>query len=101
MEVFQRQTISNHVATMLVADQLRVVHLTTHKSLRQAPEYVTKDNVHAKIKLTHEHFVRWGFPNPRIGIAALNPHASDGGLLVHLGRAWLQNCRCAVSSVVS
>ena len=81
MEMFQRQTNSNHVATMLVAEQLRVVHLTTHKSLRQVPEYVTKDNVLAKIKLTHEHFVRWGFASPRIGVAALNPHASDGGLL--------------------
>ena len=81
MEVFQRQTNTNQVATMLVAEQLRVVHLTTHKSLRQAPEYVTKDNVLAKIKLTHEHFVRWGFASPRIGVAALNPHASDGGLM--------------------
>ncbi|MDA1189013.1 MAG: 4-hydroxythreonine-4-phosphate dehydrogenase PdxA [Chloroflexi bacterium] len=81
MEIFQRQTNSTHVATMLVAEQLRVVHLTTHKSLRHAPDFVTKDNVFANIKLTHDHFVRWGFPKPRIGVAALNPHASDGGLL--------------------
>ena len=66
---------------MLMARQLRVVHLTTHRSLRIACDYVTKDNVLAKTVLTDEHFKKWGFESPRIGVAALNPHASDGGLL--------------------
>ena len=81
MEIFQRQTNSSNVATMLMARQLRVVHLTTHRSLRIACDYVTHENVLGKIRLTDEHFKRWGFPTPRIGVAALNPHASDGGLL--------------------
>lgn len=81
MEIFQRQTGAQEVATMLIAKTLRVVHLTTHRSLRIACDYVTKDNVLAKIKLTHANFQEWGFKSPRIGIAALNPHASDGGLL--------------------
>jgi len=81
MEIFQSQTNSKEVATMLMADILRVVHLTTHRSLRIACDYVTFDNVLAKIMLTDEHFKRWGFPEARIGVSALNPHASDGGLL--------------------
>ena len=81
MEIFQSQTNSKEVATMLMADVLRVVHLTTHRQLRIACDYVTVDNVLAKTVLTHEHFARWGFPTPRIGVSALNPHASDGGLL--------------------
>tara|TARA_B100000809_G_C15058226_1_gene501412 strand:+ start:244 stop:1251 length:1008 start_codon:yes stop_codon:yes gene_type:complete len=81
MEIFQSQTGANNVATMLTARNLRVVHLTTHKSVRIACDFVTKDNVLAKIKLTDEHFKMWGFPTPRIGVAALNPHASDGGLI--------------------
>jgi 4-hydroxythreonine-4-phosphate dehydrogenase len=81
MEIFQRQTGAKQVATMLMADSLRVVHLTTHRSLRVACDYVTKDNVLAKLELTDREFKRWGFPAPRIGVAALNPHASDGGLL--------------------
>ena len=81
MEIFQRQAGTTDVATMLMADSLRVVHLTTHKSLRVACDYVTKGNVLAKIKLTNESFQRWGFSSPRIGVAALNPHGSDGGLL--------------------
>ena len=81
MEIFQRQTGAEDVATMLMARTLRVVHLTTHKSLRVACDYVTKENVLAKIILTNDHFKKWGWENPRIGVAALNPHASDGGLL--------------------
>ena len=81
MEIFQSQTGATEVATMLMAGTLRVVHLTTHRSLRVACDYVTRSNVLAKIRLTDESFKEWGFPAPRIGVAALNPHASDGGLL--------------------
>ena len=81
MEIFQSQTESKEVATMLMARTLRVVHLTTHRSLRVACDYVTKEKVLSKILLTDEHFKKWGFINPRIGVSALNPHASDGGLL--------------------
>jgi 4-hydroxythreonine-4-phosphate dehydrogenase len=81
MEIFQRQSGAKEVATMLMAGTLRVVHLTTHRSLRIACDFVTIDNVLAKIRLTDDSFKKWGFPTPRIGVAALNPHASDGGLL--------------------
>ena len=81
MEIFQSQTGASNVATMLMARQLRVVHLTTHRSLRRACDYVTTENVLAKTMLTNEHFTAWGFPAPRIAVAALNPHASDGGLI--------------------
>ena len=81
MEIFQSQTGAKEVATMLMAGTLRVVHLTTHRSLRVACEFVTRANVLAKIRLTHDSFKGWGFPRPRIAVAALNPHASDGGLL--------------------
>jgi 4-hydroxythreonine-4-phosphate dehydrogenase len=81
MEIFQRQSGAGEVATMLMAEELRVVHLTTHRSLRVACDYVTRDNVLAKIELSHSSFQEWGFASPRIGVAALNPHASDGGLI--------------------
>ena len=75
MEIFQSQTGVSQVATMLMTGTLRVVHLTTHRSLRIACDYVTRDNVLAKISLTHDYFQKWGFPNPRIGVSALMlPH---------------------------
>ena len=81
MELLQTLTGSQRVATMLVSGKLRVVHLTTHRSLRAACDAVTKENVLANLKLTQDQFEQWGFPQPRIGVAALNPHASNGGLL--------------------
>ncbi len=81
MEILQRQSGAGRVATMLMAVNLRVVHLSTHRSLRLACDYVTRQNVLATIQLTDESLRRWGFPNPRIGVAALNPHAGEGGLL--------------------
>ncbi|MCL0044327.1 4-hydroxythreonine-4-phosphate dehydrogenase PdxA [Dehalococcoidia bacterium] len=81
MELLQSLTNSPQVATMLMSGTLRVVHLTTHRSLRQACDAITRDNILIKLKLTHDSFQEWGFPKPRIGVAALNPHGSDGGLL--------------------
>ena len=81
MEVFQSLTGAPQVATMLLTRGLRVVHLTTHRSLRVACDYVTRENVLAKLRLTHEFFGANGHHSPRIGVAALNPHGGEGGLL--------------------
>jgi 4-hydroxythreonine-4-phosphate dehydrogenase len=80
-EVLQRLSRSAHVATMLVSGSLRCMHLSTHKPLRDASAFVTRENVLRAIRLTYEHFLRWGFERPRIAVAALNPHASDNGLI--------------------
>ena len=81
MELLQELSSSQNVATMLVTGALNVVHLTTHHSLKIACDYVTKERVLSMIHLTHDSFQKWGMPNPRIGVAALNPHAGDGGIL--------------------
>ena len=81
MELLQELSGAKTVATMLMAKNLRVVHLTTHRSLRVACDYVKQDRILDYLRLTDDNFRKWGFANPRIGVAALNPHGSDGGLL--------------------
>lgn len=81
-------------ATMLMTPGLRVVHLSTHKSLGKAVEFVTRENVLAKIKLTHSSFSTWGLRAPRIAVAALNPHGGEGGLL---GREEIEELTPAVA----
>jgi 4-phospho-D-threonate 3-dehydrogenase / 4-phospho-D-erythronate 3-dehydrogenase len=81
MEVFRRLTGSSYVATMLVSGQMRCMHLSTHKSLGEAVKYVTTENIMTATRLTQKMFQEWGFDSPRIAIAALNPHASDNGLI--------------------
>ena len=80
-EVFRRLSGADQVATMLVTGNLRCMHLSTHKTLAEACAWVTRENVLAAIRLTDRHFRDWGFAEPRIGVAALNPHAGDGGLI--------------------
>lgn len=74
-------TASGATATMLMTPGLKVVHLSTHKPLREAVRYVTTANVLEKLKLTQASFARWGLSQPRIALAALNPHGGEGGLL--------------------
>jgi 4-hydroxythreonine-4-phosphate dehydrogenase len=80
-EIYQSMTGAEQVVTMLVTTGLRVVHLTTHRSLRVACDYVTKDNVLAKLRLTHDFFMSQGFTSPRIVAAALNPHGGEAGII--------------------
>jgi len=81
MEILQRLSRAPKVITMLMTTQLRVVHLSTHRSLRAACDFVTKDNVLTALRLTHESFASHGMPQARIGVAALNPHGGEEGLL--------------------
>lgn len=81
MEIFQRLTQSSRVLTMLMTKGLRVVHLTTHRSLRIACDYVTKDNILHALRVTNNFFQEQGFPSPKIAVAALNPHGGEEGLL--------------------
>ena len=80
-EILARLTGASTTATMLMTPGLRVVHLSTHKSLIEAARFVTRDNVLAKLTLCHASLTRWGLPRPRIAVAALNPHGGEGGLL--------------------
>lgn len=93
-EVFKRLTGAGYVATMLVSGGLRCMHLSTHKPLREACDYVTRANVLRAIRLTHSEFEKWGFDRPRIAVAGLNPHASDNGLI---GREELDEIAPAVA----
>ncbi|MDZ7670020.1 MAG: 4-hydroxythreonine-4-phosphate dehydrogenase PdxA [Gammaproteobacteria bacterium] len=80
-EILGRLTGSAWTATMLMTPGLRVVHLSTHKSLVEAARYVTRDNVVSKLHLTAQTLAGWGMPGARIAVAALNPHGGEGGLL--------------------
>jgi 4-phospho-D-threonate 3-dehydrogenase / 4-phospho-D-erythronate 3-dehydrogenase len=79
-EIFAHYTGARPVAMMLVEGELRIVHVSTHVSLRDACDLVTADRVAAVIRLAHDGCGSFGIDRPRLGVAGLNPHASDGGL---------------------
>ena len=68
------------VRMMLANDELRVVLVTIHLSLRRAIEAVTFDAVLDTLRIAHRASARWMQPAPRIAVAGLNPHAGEGGL---------------------
>ena len=80
-EILARLAGVNQTATMLMTPGLRVVHLSTHKSLAKAVEFVTVEQVLGKLHLIHDTLTQWGLVQPRIAVAALNPHGGEGGLL--------------------
>ena len=65
---------------LLVAPTLRVIHNSTHVSLREAIERVTHDNVLHCIRLLRDSLQLLGFENPRIAVNGLNPHAGEDRL---------------------
>ncbi|MEZ5549520.1 MAG: 4-hydroxythreonine-4-phosphate dehydrogenase PdxA [Pseudomonadales bacterium] len=80
-EILARLCGVQWTATMLMTPGLKVVHLSTHKSLIEAARYVTRDNVLEKLRLMADTLAGWGMPSPRIAVAALNPHGGESGLL--------------------
>ncbi len=65
--------------TLFVTENMRIFFLSRHLSLRDAIDYITADRVYEFIGRVHSAMTDLGFESPRIGLAALNPHASDGG----------------------
>jgi 4-hydroxythreonine-4-phosphate dehydrogenase len=53
--------------------------ISSHIPLAEIPKYVTKDRIKAAARLTYQTLKRAGFANPRVAVAALNPHGGDGG----------------------
>ncbi|OYX86033.1 MAG: 4-hydroxythreonine-4-phosphate dehydrogenase PdxA [Rhizobiales bacterium 17-65-6] len=65
---------------MLAHGNMRVSHLTTHIALQDVPKKLTPERLRYVIDLTDQTLKGLGLPRRRIAVAALNPHAGEGGL---------------------
>src|SRR5436309_15442608 len=63
-----------------VAANLRIVLISTHVPLSEAIRLVRRERFEKTIRLAYHELQRWGIENPRIAVAALNPHGAEGGL---------------------
>lgn len=75
-----RLTGSKYPFMMLVAGKLRVTNVTLHLSLRKALALIKTDLILEAIKATRAALRTFGVEDPRIAVAALNPHAGEEGL---------------------
>lgn len=79
-EIYGKFTHTPNYTMMLAHGNLRVVHVSTHVSLRKACDLVKKPRVAECIKLADEVCRNLGIKNPRVAVAGLNPHAGENGL---------------------
>ncbi len=79
-EIYAHYTGTKKYAMLLVEDQINVIHVSTHVSLRQACDLVKKERIIQVIELIVDGLKRLGKTNLKIGVAGLNPHSGDNGL---------------------
>lgn len=79
-EILAELTGTEDYAMMLVAEDLRVIHVSTHVALREAIERATPERELAVIHLAYDALKKLGVEEPRIAVAGLNPHAGENGL---------------------
>ena len=77
-EIYAEYTGTDKYAMLLVEDNLRVIHVSTHVSLRQACDLVKKPRILDAIELIHDACRKIGIEKPKIGVAGLNPQSRDG-----------------------
>jgi len=79
-EIFSYYTNTRKYCMMLASNKLKVAHVTTHCSLHDAINKINDERVLDVILLLNDALKKFGFSQPRIGVAGLNPHAGEDGL---------------------
>ena len=81
-EFLSHVTAAKHVTMMLAGGPLKVSLVTRHVPIKNVPGRITREKVVKTIEDTHRALKYFfNIPRPRIGVAGLNPHAGEGGLL--------------------
>lgn len=80
-EIYADYTHTGKYTMMLAHGDLRVVHVSTHVSLRQACERVKKERVLECIRIANDACKAIRIKEPKIGVAGLNPHCGENGML--------------------
>jgi 4-hydroxythreonine-4-phosphate dehydrogenase len=65
---------------LLASDRLKVIHVSTHVSLKTAIDRATPQRVLSTIRAGNDHLKRIGYDRPRIAVAGINPHCGENGL---------------------
>ena len=79
-EIYATYTHTKKYTMMLAHHDLRVVHVSTHCSLREACDRVKKARVLEVIEIAHQACKDMGIAQPRVAVAGLNPHCGENGM---------------------
>lgn len=80
-ELLTDLTQASESGMMIVGGPLRVMFVTTHVALKDLSSLLTQAKIGKSIRLAQLALTRlFGIKRPKIGMAALNPHAGEHGL---------------------
>lgn len=97
-EIYAEFTGTDKYTMMLAHETLRVVHVSTHVSLREACDRVRKERVLACIRIANEGCKALGIKEPKIAVAGLNPHCGENGLF---GREEIEEIQPAIDAALA
>jgi 4-hydroxythreonine-4-phosphate dehydrogenase len=97
-EMLAALTGSNNVSMVLAHGLLRIIHVTSHVSMRKALDLITKENILKTIHVAFEACRQLGIESPKIAVAGLNPHCGEGGLM---GDEEIEEIRPAVEQALA
>jgi 4-hydroxythreonine-4-phosphate dehydrogenase len=92
----QRINHTGRVSEFNVIDGMWNARVTSHVALRDVADLITSNEVVAACELADRTLKAAGYERPRIAVAALNPHAGDGG---NMGREEIDVIRPAVAEL--
>jgi 4-hydroxythreonine-4-phosphate dehydrogenase len=80
-ELLADLTHTKEFGMMIVGGPLKIMFTTTHVAINQLSSMLTIERIAKAIRLAHLGLTRYfGIARPKIGVAALNPHAGEHGL---------------------
>lgn len=97
-EIYAHYTGTDKYTMMLAHEELRVVHVSTHVSLREACDRVKKARVLEVIRIANEGCKALGIREPKIGVAGLNPHCGENGMF---GREEIEEIQPAIDEALA
>ena len=65
---------------MLANKKFSTLHITCHKSLKEAVSLINKERIIKAIDIGHKHMLKLKKTNPKIAVCGLNPHAGENGI---------------------
>jgi 4-hydroxythreonine-4-phosphate dehydrogenase len=82
-EIYENLTNAEYALTMFSVRNLRVFFVSRHMALKDACDYANKERVLEFIVNIDKELKKLNIKQPKIAVAALNPHGSDNGLFGH------------------
>jgi 4-phospho-D-threonate 3-dehydrogenase / 4-phospho-D-erythronate 3-dehydrogenase len=80
-EYCAEKTGSKKYCMLMAGETFRIALLSTHLPLQQALNKVRTENILEQLRLLDSEFRKFGYKLPKIGVAAVNPHAGEAGIL--------------------